>query len=175
MKITIPINDRVPLNRVIDSQWGSLATPITVLTGVTSGTYNNRDIVIPSGNMVVGDTLHIEALVRRMGTASSNILGIILGTTNTSGDALAYNGTIPAITNYTSRISLEVGFSTETSGITTYWQAPGTTQVGAVQDMTANLNLNLDMYISFLLLSGNAADSFHLLGYRISLMKLGGY
>ena len=159
---------------VIAAQSGSLATPVSSFTGVTSSQFTPvKQPVIPAGMLIpTQSSIEIEASFRRTGATATATINVHLGTAKTSGDNPAYSFTFAA-TNLLDMLANPSVFVAETGRVsTTNWQTRGGSGNTSVTiDRTGNINTAAEMGITFSISSANAADSFALIGYKVRVVS----
>lgn len=159
---------------VIGAQSGSIATPVSSFTGVTSSQFTpTKQPVFPAGMLIPGQSsIEVEAIFRRTGATATATLNAHLGTAKTSGDSAIYAFNYPA-TNLADLIVNPTVFIAETARFTsTNWQPKGgSSNTNVTNDKTGNVNTAADMGVTFSISGANIADSFALIGYRVRLSQ----
>lgn len=159
---------------LLSAQSGSIATPISSFTGVTSSLFTpTAQPVIPAGMLIPGQSsIEIEASFRRTGANATASLNIHLGTAKTSADNTVYSFTFAA-TSLLDLLATPTVFVSETSRITaTNWQTRGGSgNTSVTNDRTGNINTAAEMGVTFGISSANVADSFSMIGYKVRLFQ----
>lgn len=164
-----PANGRVSLA----SRSGSVATPISTISAATFGKFTlPENIKIPAGCIVHGQTtLEVVVTLRRRGTAATNQFIVYVGSTNSTSDSASIAVTTTATNNQDCNMYPVIGFPSSGTMLTSTWSGIANTTSGADNaDRTTNINTAVDMFVNFGVFSGNAADSYDLLAYRVALV-----
>ncbi|WP_143142498.1 hypothetical protein [Nitrosovibrio sp. Nv17] len=168
----VPMNGRMALA----SNWGTLNSPISSITGVKSGVFaingGGGSLIIPGGMLLPGRSrIQIEAFLLRLGTGGQNTWNIRLGSTGTVSDSAVYAiGSVPADNNRGTRAFVTVGFNDLTATSATYL-APGSSATGNAYTDVPIPALGDPITVSFLVASANTADTFRLVGYSVDLLS----
>lgn len=165
-----PVNGSI----VLQKQSGSIATPLAAVTGVTSSMLvPSKSRIIPAGMLIPGDAqLKIEAMFRRTGANATATLNVHLGTNKTSGDNTCYAFSYAA-TNLLDIFAAPTVDVAEAQRFTySGWQVQGGSgNASTFGDKTTAFNTATEMGVSFSISGANAADSFALIGYRVTLCQ----
>lgn len=158
---------------LIASQQGSITTPVSAFTGVTSSTFTITQPVFPAGMLIPGSaTIEVEAQLRRTGATATALMNVRLGTAKTSADNAIYAFTYAATTLLDLFVNPSVLVAETSRVVATNWQTRGGSGNASVyQERTGNINTAAEMGITFDISSANAADSFALIGYKVRLFQ----
>lgn len=158
---------------LIASQQGSITTPISAFTGVTSSVFTITQPIIPAGMLVPGSaTIEFEAQLRRTGGNGTAQVNVHMGTAKSASDNTIYAFTYAATTLLDLFVNPSVLVAESGRIVATNWQARGGSGNASVyQERTGNINTAADMGITIAIASANAADSFALLGYKVRLFQ----
>lgn len=151
---------------------GSVATPVASLgTGVTSGTFTLPSVpTIPASFLEAGNGVMIDALVTHIGTGGTSDFNVHLGTAGTTSDSLAVNRNITAVNNRTLHARTEVSFSSLTNFVSAAGVPTNDQTTATLVDRTTNVDLAQAMLATVAVASGNAADSWKLIWFRLSVL-----
>lgn len=158
--------------QVWKSQAGSIASPISSFTGVTSSLFTIDQPVFPGGLLVPTRTIiEIDGIVRRSGANGTATLNIHFGTAKTSADPTVYAFTLGATNLLDQPFSVRLAVQGINAVSATNWIARGGAgSASVVLDKSTNINTAADMGISIGVASANAADSFALLQLTTRLL-----
>lgn len=158
---------------LIASQQGSITTPLSAFTGVTSSVFTITQPIIPAGMLIPGSsTIEFEAQLRRTGGNGTALVNVHMGTAKSAGDNTIYAFTYAATTLLDLFVNPSVLVAESGRIVATNWQARGGSGNASVyQERTGNINTAADMGITIAIASANSADSFALLGYKVRLFQ----
>lgn len=103
-------------------------------------------------NIAKGRVAELYNRVTTNDPANSALVAVVLATAG-----------LDAMVDDTAFINSSTGFTTQN------WLAPQGTGVSAITDRTGNINIAATMKLSFDMGSANAADSFDLIAYKLSI------
>lgn len=162
----VPVNGEITLI----SKWGSVATPLQTLTGVTTGIFTDQ-FIIPANTLIADKSfLEIEIWQTRLGTGGTHVGIIYIGTGEGTANSVAANWTFAATNNLNFRGGTGMAFHTSSLTSSNYVN-PGSQGTAAFVDRNTNIDITQPMKIQFGITSGNIADSYSLLGYQITLKQ----
>ena len=158
---------------LIASQQGSITTPVSAFTAVTSSIFTITQPVFPAGMLIPGSaTIEFEAQLRRTGATATASINVHMGTAKSSSDNTIYAFTYAATTLLDLFINPTVLVAESGRIVTSNWQGRGGSGNASVyQERTGNINTAADMGITIAIASANAADSFALIGYKVRLFQ----
>ena len=158
---------------LIASQQGSITTPLSAFTGVTSSVFTITPPVIPAGMLIPGSsTIEFEAQLRRTGATATALLNVHFGTSKSTSDNPIYAFTYAATTLLDLLVNPSVLVAETSRIVASNWQTRGGSgNAGVFQERTGNINTAADMGITIGIASANAADSFALLGYKVRVIQ----
>lgn len=164
-----PINGSV----ILAAQKGSITTPISTLSGVTSGIFTVDPIIVPAGSLVPGRSqLELSFKVRRTGATATAILSTYLGTAKTASDANMYAISMAATTLLDVQGCPIIDISETGRVISSNYSAMGSSGgANAFLERTTNINTLAEMGMTIGISAANAADSFSLLSYELKLFS----
>lgn len=167
----------VPLNgsAVLASQWGTLASPLSTVTGVTSGLFTPAggvgSLVIPAGLLIASRSkLEIEWFAQKVGANATCALRTYLGALGTASDPAILNLSLVITDGISARPAISVGFI-EGNMVTTQGIGPGG-QSATVGLLDKTIDLTVANTISFGFAAGHASDSYRLIGYSVKLITI---
>lgn len=168
----------VPQNGIVvlTSNWGTVASPVSSITGVANGLFQPiggaGSLVIPAGMLLEGRAkLEIEVSLLRIGANGPYTANIYLGTASDVNDSIVFSVAPAATNNLHTRIYLSLWFN-EGVVTTVSYQAPGASTAGALQDRAINIDLTKAMKISIGTLGTHTADRINLIGYSVKLVMI---
>lgn len=154
------------------SRWGSIATPVATYTGGTGGLFTlPATIPVPAGIIPDYSTLRIRAMLKRTGANATGQFDCQIGTAGAGSDSLVGRVQSTATDGHVALMEASAGWSTSlTVFIPSGSASPqGSSGGGTVVDRSTNVNRAALMYVVFGMSSANAADSYALLGYRVTI------
>lgn len=189
----IPVGSRICVTDLNDSVWysdgtyyhplngfysfgksGSIAAPLSTLTGVTAGQFTLSPLMlIPAGMLIPGiSQVVVDAQYYRRGANATATASARFGTANNNTDSAMLGITMTAVDTQSLRFQW-CGFVSATNVITVQTNTPVNTAsvAGALVDRNTNINIAADQYASLLISGANAGDSFDLIGYRVTVVQ----
>lgn len=159
----------------IAQKHGPIASPVAVLSALTSGVFSlpGGPIVIPADMVPSNSRITVSALMRKTGASGSVFFGARLGKTGTTGDAALCGMTSNAATGAEVSLSGSARVSTSSANNFIAMNTLGDGVSAAVTNVTStsttNVDHTVDQYLSLIVLAGNVADTYNLLGYVVGL------
>lgn len=165
-----PVNGQI----VLAERSGSVASPIGTVTGVTAGQFTlSPTMLIPAGMLAYGSAqIIVDAQYYRRGATATATASARFGTANTVSDSAMAGITMTAVDTQSLRLQW-CGYVTSADSITVQTSTPVNTAsvAGALVDRSTNINGAAAQYASLHIGSANVADSFDLIGYRLTLIQ----
>lgn len=152
------------------SKWGTLASPIASLSGVTAGVFiiSGGAPKVPAGLIIPNSKLYLQADVRKVGANSTAIFNCWLGTAGTTADSAVVATSLSSATNMDGLVTAAARFGTSKTTLNTRnWLGDGTTSASSasvVLDKTTNINTDADMFVTLSINAASASDAFSLIG-----------
>jgi hypothetical protein len=164
-----PLNGRALLYQ----RAGSIASPISTLSGVTSGTFTlPAAMTIPAGLIPTHGTLLIRARVQRTGANATASFNVRLGTAGTTSDSILTAPPMAATTLLICPVDTMAFFGTGTTSCVSNsslpWNGANNTTANYA-DKSANINTASAMQVTLDISAANASDSFALHAYSLEL------
>lgn len=160
----------VPRSVRIANLIGTVAAPLSSLTGVTSGQLTlTTPIKIPANTLEVGSVVRVRALFNRAGANATALIACRLGTANAVGDSLIANITVGATDGLCLRMDAEARIQTATQALNPGGCILNSTSTSGVAEVTTNIDITADMFVTFHIASANAADTFRALAVTVDL------
>lgn len=150
----------------------TLASPLSTVTGVTSGQFTTpgATIALPAGFLQPGWILNVRSHMRRRGANGTASFNVRLGTNGTVGsDNAGWGFSMSATNNQDVRGLTEMSIASSTSFMTPNWTIVQGAQTGAALDRTTGFNIASVNYVTFDVLSANTADAFDLVYYGVDV------
>lgn len=159
-----PVGGRI----LLSANAGSLASPLSTTTAVTSATL--QSVTVPAGLIPPKGSIQVFWQVRRTGTNATNGWQIRLGTTGTASDAVVSAFSVAATNNLDSYLMGKAFFGSSTTSFVTpdYITLNGSGAAGA-RDSSTNVNTDSAMTLGLYLASANASDTFLHVAYQVWL------
>lgn len=159
---------------LVKNIFGTIATPLAVITGVTAGAFSlpGGNIRIPAGMIAPNSRVIVSHTARRTTSAATANLVCYLGTAGNQADTGIVSQNLAATANLDIVACSGARFGTsKTTMVCSNYLSEYTTTTGAgvATDRTFNVNTDADMFVSFGVISANIADSFGLVSYSVSL------
>lgn len=140
---------------------GTVAAPLATLTGVTSGTFATPGSM-PAGMFIKpGMKLTAEARFRRSTATATSTVSVDVGGQNIG------NQTFQAVINQGLRIQADMYAASATAQTVDNWLSPQAQSANPLADKS--LNFNNAQTVTVALATANAADSYSLLSYSLTL------
>lgn len=156
------------------SRFGSVGSPLLTYTGFTAYVFALPVTpVIPAGMLIPGQShIWFHAWFKRTGANGTAVLKLHLGlNNNVASDAPVGQLTSAAIDNLDDTIMPMVTVPPLTTRLSTTWtkQLYGTTGGAVGADVNTAINTAVPMYGNISIAAANVADTFKLIGYRLSV------
>lgn len=150
---------------------GTLATPLSTISGSTGAIFSgsNIPVVFGANDLSVGDAIHIYALARKRGANGTAVFRAHFGTNNSTLDGNAEDISLTNANNQDVCASSLILITSNTVALVNpnvAWNSQGTDRF---RELT--INLNAPLYLNFAIGSANALDSFDLLSVRVQIWR----
>lgn len=145
---------------------------LATISGVTSGEFAITKPVIKAGMIPANSKIRVEGMVAKAGTAGNFVPAVYFGKTNSMSTDPAIGSVGVTITNDGSgtRWDMLACFGTSTSMFLRSGNTPPQGQgSGNIYSQATNVDTAVDMFITFAIVNGNAADTFALKSYSVWL------
>ncbi len=156
----------------IAHEQGLMASPIATITGSTGAQFTlpGGNVQIPANLIKEDYRVEVESQVIRTGATATANANVRIGTAGTTADSRMGARSLAATTLTSLRSFDFAAFSTSTTAAVATVGQQINSGATTMADITTNINTAALMYVSFDISASNVADTFDLIGYRVTLI-----